>query len=392
MAESNAEKTQQPTAKRLRDAKEKGQLLRSRDFGAALVILVGCAWVAMLGPSLWAALKAVLAAGLQFGRADIEDFQPFRPLVIAGGDLLPSMAALGALSVVTAVLSGAGLGAWSFNPALAAPKANRINPASGLARIFGPQGWIELGKSILKAALLGTIGAWMLWSIRTPTIGLARSDLPAATGALGDMLVTVLFAMAGGMVLIAMVDVPVQWLRHNSKLKMSLQEVKDEHKESEGSPENKAAIRSRQVQMAKRSMKKAVGEAHVVLTNPTHFSVALRYERGRDQVPVVVAKGRGITALAIRELAGESKLPILEYPALARAVYYTSREGQEVRDDLYLAIATVLAWVFRLNHEAGGSPPPVEVPIGARFDENGVPEAQKAKARQRTAEPVGSGR
>lgn len=392
MADSDLEKTEQPTAKRRKDAQEKGQLLRSRDFAAALMILMGCAWVAVLGPSLWAALKAVMAAGLQFGRADVEDFQPFRPLATAGADLLPSMVTLAALSVATAVLSGFGLGSWSFNPALAAPKTNRLNPASGLGRIFGPQGWIELGKSLLKAVLLGTIGAWMLWSLRAPMVGLARSDLPAATAALGDMLVTVLFAMAGGLVLIAMVDVPLQWMRHNSKLKMTLQEVKDEHKESEGSPENKRAIRSRQVEMSKRSMRRAVADAHVVLTNPTHFSVALRYERGKDQVPVVVAKGRGITALAIRELAAETKLPVLEYPALARAVYYTSREGQEVRDDLYLAIATVLAFVFRLNHEAGGSPPPVEVPMAARFDENGVLESEKAKVQRRSAEPVGSGR
>jgi flagellar biosynthetic protein FlhB len=122
-------------------------------------------------------------------------------------------------------------------------------------------------------------------------------------------------------------------------------------------------------------VRKAVGEAHVVLTNPTHFAVALRYDRGRDQVPVVVAKGRGATALAIRELAGERGLQVLEYPALARAVYYTSREGQEVRDDLYLAIATVLAFVFGVNAAAGGTQPPIDVPIGARFDENGIQQA-----------------
>lgn len=392
MADSDLEKTEQPTHKRLKDAREKGQLLRSKDFGSALIILVGCAWFAVLGPSLWAALKAVLASGLHFGRADVEDFQPFRPLVQAGKDLLPSLAALGALSVVTAIVSSAGLGAWDFNPGLMAPKGNRINPASGLARIFGANGWIELGKSILKAVLLGGIGGYMLWSLRRPMLGLEGTDLPAAVSAMGGMLVTLLFAMAGGLVLIALVDVPIAWLRHMSKLKMTLQEVKDENKESEGSPENKRALHQRRMQVAKRSLTRAVGEAHVVLTNPTHFSVALRYERGKDQVPVVVAKGRGVTALAIRELAKETKLPILEYPALARAVYYTSKEGQEVRDDLYLAIATVLAWVFRLNHEAGGSPPPIDVPESAWFDENGVHTGKTAKAGAAAAVPTGSGR
>ena len=156
---------------------------------------------------------------------------------------------------------------------------------------------------------------------------------------------------------------------------MTKQEVRDEHKESEGSPENKAHIRARQREVLKGGARTAVMEAHVVLTNPTHFAVALRYERGRDQVPVVVAKGRGATALAIREIAAEAALPVLEYPALARAVYYTSREGQEVRDDLYMAIATVLAFVFQLNAAAGGTDqaPPIDVPPSARFDENGLP-------------------
>ena len=153
---------------------------------------------------------------------------------------------------------------------------------------------------------------------------------------------------------------------------MSKQEIKDEHKESEGNPETKGQQRARARAMLNGGARKAIAEAHVVLTNPTHFAVALRYERGRDQVPVVVAKGRGATALAIRELAAEAAVPVLEYPQLARAVYYTAKEGQEVRDDLYLAIATVLAFVFGLNQAAGGSPPPVDVPTGARFDENGV--------------------
>lgn len=154
---------------------------------------------------------------------------------------------------------------------------------------------------------------------------------------------------------------------------MTKQEVRDEHKETEGSPEAKGHQRSVQRAMAKGGVRKAVAEAHVVLTNPTHFAVALRYDRGRDQVPVVVAKGRGATALAIREVAGEARVPILEYPMLARAIYYTTRENQEVRDDLYVAIATVLAFVFNLNAAAGGTAqPPVEVPESARFDEHGI--------------------
>ena len=171
---------------------------------------------------------------------------------------------------------------------------------------------------------------------------------------------------------IAALDIPAQLIQRGGRLRMTKQEVKDEHKESEGNPEVKGQQRARARAMLGKGARKAIAEAHVVLTNPTHFAVALRYDRGRDQVPVVVARGRGATALAIRELAAEATVPVLEYPQLARAVYYTSREGQEVRDDLYLAIATVLAFVFNVNAAAGGSPPPIDVPTGARFDENGV--------------------
>jgi flagellar biosynthetic protein FlhB len=207
-------------------------------------------------------------------------------------------------------------------------------------------------------------------------MGLAQSDLNGAIGSLGGTFISVLLVMGMGLVLIAGFDVPLQIFQLFSKLKMTKQEVKDEHKESEGNPEAKAHMRAKQREMSHRAVRAAVQEAHVILTNPTHFAVALRYERGEDEVPVVVARGRGATALAIREMAGEYAKPVLEYPQLARALYYTSREGQEVRADLYQAIAVVLAFVFGLNAGAGGTAqPPVEVPVGARFDENGAPQS-----------------
>ncbi|MHA6718423.1 EscU/YscU/HrcU family type III secretion system export apparatus switch protein [Sphingomonas sp. RS6] len=371
MSESAGEKTEAPTQKRKRKAADEGQILRSRDFGGALVILAGCAWMAALGPSLLRGCRDVMTAGFSFSRADIEDFEPWRPLLAAGWKLAPALAGLFALAIVAALLGQAGLGSFQFNAKLFAPKASRIDPGAGLKRIFGPTGWIELGKSLLKVVLLGSIGAWMLWSISGTALGLAAADINAALGSLGSRFLTLMFVMGAGLLLIAGIDVPIQLLRHWNQLKMTKQEVKEEHKESEGSPELKAAQRQRQREILKGGFRKAVGTAHVVLTNPTHFAVALRYDQGRDQVPVVVAKGRGQTALAIRELAAEFEVPVLEYPSLARAVYYTSREGQEVRDDLYLAIATVLAFVFGVNARAAGIQPVVRVPDSALFDENG---------------------
>lgn len=372
MAEEFGEKTEAPTPKRKQKAFDDGQVLRSREFATALVVLAGCGWLALFGPALMAACKALMVTSFSFGSGDIDDFQPMRSLSIAGWQIAPPMIAMFVITLIAAIFSQAGLGALTFNGKLMAPKASRINPASGLKRIFGPQGWIELGKSLLKVILLGTIGYYMLWHVSTQSIGLASSDVERSVGALGSMLTGTLFAMAAGLVVIAGIDLPIQIIQLLQKLRMSKQEIKDEHKESEGNPENKAAQRQRRHDLAKRNMRKAVSEAHVVLTNPTHFAVALRYDRGRDQVPVVVAKGRGVTAQAIRELAAESRVTTLEYPMLARAIYYTSREGQEVRDDLYMAIATVLAFVFGINAQAGGTPPPVSVPETARFDENGV--------------------
>ncbi|WP_022684802.1 EscU/YscU/HrcU family type III secretion system export apparatus switch protein [Sphingomonas phyllosphaerae] len=366
------DKTEAPTQKRRDDAREKGDVLKSRDLATALVVLAGISWMMFFGPALLAACKEVMAASFSFGRADVEDFQPWRPLIQAGWKLAAPIGTLFAITIGAAVASQAGLGSLGFNAGLLAPKASRINPGSGIKRIIGMQGWIELGKSLLKVTLLGSIGAWMLWQTAHFSFGLAASNLPVALAGLGATLTHVLLVMAMGLVAIGMIDVPTQIMQLLRKLRMTKQEVKDEHKESEGNPEMKGHMRMRQREMMSGGMHKALDEAHVVLTNPTHFAVALRYDRGRDEVPVVVAKGRGALALAIREAAKDRSLPILEYPALARAVYYTSREGQEVRDDLYLAIATVLAFVFGLNAAAGGTQPPIDVPPTARFDENGV--------------------
>lgn len=372
MADEFGERTEAPTPKRKRDAAEQGDILKSREFATALVILAGCGWLALMGPSLVGACREVMASSFAFDRRDVEDFAPFRSLAQSGWKLAPALISLFAVTLIAAVASQAGLGHLGFNGKLLAPKASRVNPGAGLKRIFGSGGWIELGKSLAKVVLLGGIGWHMLDRVAHQSIGLASSDIGAATGALAGMFTATLFAMALGLVAIAGIDLPIQIVQLLNKLRMSKQQIRDENKETEGSPEAKAQQRQRRHDMAKRNLRGAVAEAHVVLTNPTHFAVALRYERGTDQVPVVVAKGRGVTALAIRELGAEAAVPVLEYPALARAVYYTSREGQEVRDDLYVALATVLAFVFGVNAEAQAAPPAVDVPPTARFDENGV--------------------
>ncbi len=372
MSEGGGEKTEAPSAKRKQQAADDGNVLRSRDLATALVVMAGVAWLVFMGPALLTACREVMAASFQFGRADVESFSPWRPLAEAGWRLAMPVGSLLAISMAAAVVSGVMLGNVGFNAGLMGPKFKRINPASGLKRILGTNGWIELGKSLLKVILLGTVGGWMLWKASRSTLGLAQSNLDEALQQVGGTFTGIMIAMSMGLVAIAGMDVWIQIVRRLSQMRMTKQEVRDEHKESEGNPEAKGHQRAKMREILSGGMRKAVQEAHVVLTNPTHFAVALRYDRGRDQVPVVVAKGRGATALAIRELAGAIAVPVLEYPQLARAVYYTSREGQEVRDDLYLPIASVLAFVFGVNAAAGGAmPPPIEVPPTARFDENG---------------------
>lgn len=377
MAEDFGEKTEAPTPKRKQKAVEQGQILKSRDFGAAMIVLIGCAWMAFFGPGLIAACKGVMTASFSFGRDDIEHFEPWRPIAEAGWKLAPAIGGLFVVSIFAAVVSQASLGSFGWNSKLFAPKASRINPGAGLKRMFGPTGWIEVGKGLMKVVLLGAIGWWMLDSMMGMSVNLvSTADLNAAVGAMGGKFIALMFAMAAGLLAIAAIDLPIQIFRHIMQLRMSKQEIRDEHKETEGNPELKGQLKARQREIVKGGFRKQVATAHVVLTNPTHFSVALRYDSGSDQVPVVVAKGRGQTALAIRELAQEFGVPMLEYPQLARAVYFTSREGQEVRDDLYVAIAAVLAFVFGVNKAAGGTQPPISVPDTALFDENGKKQGQ----------------
>ena len=204
-------------------------------------------------------------------------------------------------------------------------------------------------------------------------VTMGQQDLRTALDNLGGTFIFAVLVMTLALAVVAGADVPAQMLQRAKRLRMSKQEIKDENKQTEGSPELKAAIRQKQMQVAKGSARKAVIEATVVLTNPTHFAVALRYKPGYDAAPIVLARGRGATADAIRELAGELAVPLLQYPQLARAIYYTSRSGQMIRDDLYIAVAAILAFVFNLDRAMadGIVQPEVEVPVGARFDEEG---------------------
>lgn len=378
MAEGEGgEKTEEPTQKRLKESAEKGDVLQSRELGTALVMIVGAGWIALGGPLLVQALAELLRGSLSFGRSAVDDFEPGATLATQVGRIALPLGLLFAATIVAAVGAPALLGAFGFRWGAIAFKPDKLNPLNGLKRIFGAQGLIELLKSLAKVAVMGGIGWWLLSSRLKGLTTLGRGDIRGTMIELGHSFVFAVIVMAMGLVLIAGIDVPAQMIRRTSRLRMSKQEVKDEHKQSEGSPELKGAIRRRQMEASRRSARSAVMEASVVLTNPTHFAVALRYRPGQDAAPIVVARGRGATADAIRSLAEEAKVPMLRYPQLARAIYFTTRSGHMIREDLYIAVATVLAFVFNIDRAVadGITQPVVEVPTEARFDENGRPDA-----------------
>jgi flagellar biosynthesis protein FlhB len=373
----SGEKTEAPSAKRLRESAEKGDVLQSKELGGALVMIVGAGWLALGGPLLVQALAELLRGSLSFGRDAVENFEPAQSILSQIGHLALPIGLLFLATVAAAIGAPAMLGSFGFRWGAISFRPDRINPLSGLGRIFGTQGLVELVKALAKIAVMGAIGWWLLRS-RLPMITtMGRNDIVANMADVGHTFVYSVIVMAMGLVLIAGVDVPVQIIRRTARLRMTKQEVKEEHKQTEGSPELKGAVRRRQMETARRSARAQVAEASVVLTNPTHFAVALRYRPGQDAAPIVVARGRGATADAIRALAEEFEVPMLRYPQLARAIYFTTRSGQLIREDLYVAVATVLAFVFNIDRAMaeGRTQPDIDVPGDARFDENGRPEA-----------------
>ena len=376
MSETAGEKTHAPSPKRLRDAAAKGDVLRSRELATAVTVLAGAGWLVLAGPWMLAALGDAARHGLTWDRATIDDFNPARVMIPALIAVLPPIFVLGGVVLAVSLVAQLGVsgeGRW-VNSNLA-PKGSRINPLSGLKRMFGAAGWIELLMALAKVALLGSI-AWV-WG-RSHIADLSdwgRAGLAGQLASGWSALISLLFALGGGLVVIAAIDFPVQWLRRQMRLKMSFQEVRDEHKESDGSPERKAAQRRRGRELAMGGVAHAMREAQFVLTNPSHFAVAMAYDPKLAAAPIVLAKGRGDKALAMRELAAELALPCLEYPALARSVYFTTREHQVIREELYAAVAGVLAFVLSLKRGERPARPEVSVPVELRFDAEGKLEA-----------------
>lgn len=377
MAGDAEDKTEAPTPKRKQDAINKGDLLQSKELGTALMLVAAAAWVRFLGPMFITSCEDLLVSGLSFKRSALNAFDPAQAVVSLAAPALLPLGLLFSLALLAAIATPAMLGSLGFRSGAFAPKGDRLNPLTGVKRIFGINGLLELGKSVAKVLLLGGIGYWFMSRHLAVITGLSTAGAQSGAAVIGHLFSVALFALAGGLLLIALIDVPAQIFQRSRRLRMSKEEVRQENKETEGSPELKRAIKQRQHEVLSGSARTAVKTATVVITNPTHFAVALRYDRLKDAAPLVVARGRGETAQAIRELAAEGAVPVLEYPQLTRAIYYTSRAGHSIAEDLYVAVATVLAFVFRLDQAQaeGIDQPSVFVPEDRRFDEDGKPQA-----------------
>ncbi len=369
MAETdNEDKTEEPTAKRLREAAQRGQVLRSRELNTTLMLLIGGVAFLFLGGYMFRRLEAVIADSFQIERAKL--FDPgamIAALVDAIWGAFWAIAPLLAILTVAALIGPLVLGGWNFATQAMQPKANKINPLNGLKRMFGPQGAMELAKALAKFFVIGSTAILILWQVKSKLLALGANEPAPALAELGELLLWSFLLLSAVSIVIAAVDVPFQIWNHNKQLRMTKQEVKDENKETEGNPEVKRKIRGLQMQQAQARMMEAVPQADVVVTNPTHFAVALKYDQTGPGAPKVVASGVDLVAMHIREVARANEVPQVEAPTLARALYYTTELDQEIPTALFIAVAQVLAYVYQLKaarHEGRQPPaPPRDLPV-----------------------------
>ncbi|ALU89105.1 flagellar biosynthesis protein FlhB [Herbaspirillum rubrisubalbicans] len=390
MAEdSDMERTEPATGKRIERAREQGDVPRSRELATTLMLLVGgsCVWL-FSGPVV-TSLDRILVATMSFERAAA--FDPvvmFNMLSAHLIDVAVALIPLAFLMTLAAMAAPLMLGGWLFNVQSLAPKFGKLNPISGFANMFSINSLVELGKAVLKTVLVGTV-AWV--AIRgqlDAVVGLGVESLKTAGAHSAYLLWVSFITIVSALVLIAALDVPYQIWNYGRKLRMTREEVKQEHKESEGDPHIKGKIRAMQRAMARRRMMAEVPTADVVVTNPTHYAVALKYTEGKMGAPKVVAKGADDIAAKIRELAREHKVPLLEAPPLARALHTHTEIGDEIPEALYTAVAEVLAYVFQLRTygKFGGNRPvePTELNVPKELDPATAPKKPRgAKNRSR---------
>jgi flagellar biosynthetic protein FlhB len=352
MAESEmgGERTEDPSQRRLQEARERGQIPRSRELTNFATMIGGSAALVAIGGSLTARLSQMMRKGLSIDASTLRNTDSMAASLGDAGvsavlALLPVFGALVALVLLASVL----LGGWNFSPRAMTPDFSRLSPMAGLQRLFGLRGLTELGKALLKCLVVGGVCAGIVAWIFGDVLSLARMAPRAAVGRGAGLLSWAFVWLCASLALVAMVDVPLQLFQFKRALRMTRQELRDESKEMDGRPETKQRIRQMQQTLARRRMMHKVPTADVVIVNPTHFAVALKYDPMKMRAPRVLAKGVDMVAQNIRRIAEEHRVPLFESPKLARALYRSTDLNKEIPAGLYVAVAQVLSYIFRLR-------------------------------------------
>ena len=374
-SESGADKSEEPTGKRLEESRKKGQIARSKELNTVAVTLTGTVALIIFGAYMGNVLMDVMRGNFSLPRDVLMSERSMALYLLASGK--QALLAVQPFFIALLIASIAGpiaLGGWLFSTEALQPKASRMNPLAGLKRMFSVQALVELLKALAKFLVILAVALVVLSADQDDLLAIANEPVEPAILHSLKVVGWSAFWLSCGLILIAAVDVPFQLWSHKQKLMMTKQEVRDEYKDTEGKPEVKGRIRQLQREMAERRMMQAVPQADVVITNPTHFAVALKYDPEKGSAPVLLAKGGDFLALKIREIAQEHKVMVLESPALARAVYYSTELDQEIPAGLYLAVAQVLAYVYQLRqYQAGkgkrpGPLPDFPIPADLRRD------------------------
>lgn len=359
------EPTEKATPKREMEARKKGQIARSRELSTMGVTLSAALAFMVFGDAMLKGISTVLVSGLSPSFEQIHDRGLlFEPLKAATLHATMTLSPLLLVVVIAAVVSPAALGGWSFSASAMAFKAERINPLAGLKRLFALRGLVELLKALAKFLLVGGVAIVVLMSIADELLGLSRLPVLEALETSGQLIILAFVWFSASLILIAAVDVPFQAWDHMKKMRMTKQEIKDESKETEGRPEIKGRLRQMQQEAAGKRMLEDIPIASVVVTNPTHFAVALKYEGESMQAPKVLAKGADHMAARIREVANEHGVPLFEAPPLARALFASTEIGDDIPEELYLGVAQVLTYIYQLDNfvaNGGLEPRPPEL-------------------------------
>ncbi|MCU7923944.1 MAG: flagellar biosynthesis protein FlhB [Candidatus Thiodiazotropha sp. (ex Dulcina madagascariensis)] len=371
--EDGQEKTEQPSAKRLDDAKRKGQVPRSRELNTMAVTMIGVVSLVAMSRAIGNSLSQMMSRGFVLTREEIFDINAMLAHLGEGvAQVFVALSPFFLLVVLAAIFSSVALGGFSVSAEALTPKLSKLSPLKGMKRVFSARGLVEMVKAMAKFLFIGGATILLLWTSLEKFLALHAMDISQALGHLSGLIGGSVILLTTTLILIAAIDVPFQLWDHKRQLKMTRQELRDEMKETEGKPEVKSRIRQLQREMAQKRMMQEVPKADVIVTNPSHFAVALKYDPERMHAPKLLAKGADLVAFNIRKVGAEAKVPVVESPMLARAIYYHTELDAFIPAGLYLAVARLLAYVFQLRayRSEGGDYP--ELP-----DDLPVPEAYR---------------